>query len=151
MAPNELETFLNVWKNNGKQKKFKSLYSYSAPNRPSSIIFLSKSAKNYEESDGVNGFDFWWQQNNLTLIHWTWVKYTLKLRKFTHVQWIRVKTPKTTKNNRKKMKIRSKTQKFSIHLLPIDPHPWFSSQNLRNIMRNPMVWMILTFGSNNIT
>ena len=60
------------------------------------MIFLSKSAQNYEESDGVNGFDFWWQQHNL-----------------------RRQKPK---NNWNKYKIRSKIGKFSIHMLPIDPH-----------------------------
>ena len=29
------------------------------------MIFISKSAEKYEESDGVNGFDLWWQQHNL--------------------------------------------------------------------------------------
>jgi len=29
------------------------------------MIFISKSAEKYEESDGVNGFDLRWQQHNL--------------------------------------------------------------------------------------
>ena len=32
-------------------------FNSSAPNRPSCMIFRSKSAEKYEESDGVNDFD----------------------------------------------------------------------------------------------
>ena len=34
-------------------------FNSSAPNRPSCMIFRSKSAEKYEESDGGNDFNFW--------------------------------------------------------------------------------------------